>query len=128
MDGSLYPFCLSWESPSVAVLPPGIVVVLFHTRSDERPLLPTFHISLRWAENTPAHLIDDRMWYSSTHIQGHRGRIGSTRTASPSTALAPPSLACPLPPAGFAIAPCKHHRKLSLLPIPHIPALPNTSI
>jgi hypothetical protein len=38
------------------------------------------------------------MWSSSAHmVQAHRGRIESTRIASPSTALAP--LTCPLPQA-----------------------------
>jgi hypothetical protein len=90
---------------------------------------PRFTSRQDGAENAPGHLMDDRMWSSSTHIQGHRGRIGSTRIASPSTALAPPSLACPLPSAGFAIAPCKTTESFSLFShTPHTPRQPNTSV
>jgi hypothetical protein len=60
----------------------------------------------------------------STHIQGHRGRIGPTGIASPSTALAPPSLACPLPPVCFAIAPCKTTESFHSFPYPTSPPYP----
>lgn len=61
------------------------------------------------------------MW-SSTHIQGHRGRIGSTGIASLSTALAPPSLA--YPPSACRLRDCTeydHKKAFTLFPSPHIP-------
>jgi hypothetical protein len=117
----LLSFCLTASSCS-----PSSTIAAHRTLiSMKRPLpRPPFHVPLRWAENAPPwHLFGDRMWSSSTHIQGHRGRIGSTGIASLSTALAPPSLAHPLPHAGFAIAPCKTTQKaFTLFPYPTSPA------
>ena len=97
-----------------------------HSPFEEQPRFPPVSRSIKMARKRSYcnHLMDDRMWYSSTHIQGHRGRIGSTRIASPSTALAPPSLACPLPPAGFAVTPCRTTESFHSCPIPPPPHYP----
>lgn len=49
------------------------------------------------------------------------GGSGRQGYPSPSTALAPPSLACPLPPGGFAIASCKTTESFHSFPYPTSP-------
>jgi hypothetical protein len=64
------------------------------------------------------------MWSSSTHIQGHRGRIESTGITSPSTALAPPSLSFPFHLQGSRLYRVKPQKGFTLSHTPYPPRFP----